>query len=584
MDQTVLQSLDADRLLCDFRRTAGLENPEGVRRYGGWESTDLRGHTLGHYLTALSYDYGVTGNDSIKQLTAYIVSELGKCQDAIGTGYLSAFPERMVAFADTTGMGWAPYYTLHKILQGLQDVYRYTDNSQALDIASRFGDYLYGRTLNITDNEKWVKVMDIMEIGGIAEGLLNLYQYTAKPEHLAAGKFFQQMDKLEPAERHEDILNDKRTDNFCHVNATIPQFIAALRQYEITGEPFYLEAASYFWEQVTGHRCYSNASTGKGEHWNMGPDSLTFELDFNAGETCSTYNLIRLANELFRFSPQSKYADYVESALFNHILGSICPETGDIMYFHTQLQGSFKSYGTVNKVFWCCSGTGLENHVRYAENIYFKGDNQLYVNLFVPSTLHWGEKGIEIEQTTAFPNEGHTQLVVCHGKAAFEWLIRIPSWCKAGFEVNVNGVKQEVVALENGYCSLTGEWKEGDVIDIQTPLQLWLKPTPDNAQIASLMYGPLVLAGDMGTEGVTYELVHPEDYYYEHQPEAYKAPFDIPQLTGDMTDLSWLKPVSGAPLHFETSTTSDGQTIQFFPLYQFYKNRFVTYWNFKTNE
>lgn len=579
LDRKVLSTLDADRLLYAFHVTAGLPNANGLHQYGGWESTDLRGHSLGHYLTALSYDYALTGSDSVKQLIGHVVSELARCQQALGNGYVSAFPETMLDVADATGNGWAPYYTLHKILQGLLDAYTFTGNREALEIASRFGDYIYGRTTRITNPAQWVKVLDIMEVGGFAEGMLNLYHLTGKQEHLEAGVFFQQMDKLEPAAAHKDILNDSRTDNFRHVNATIPQFIAAVRQYQLTGDKLCLDAATYFWNEVTQHRCYTNGSTGRGEHWYMGPDSLTHELMFNAGESCSTYNLIRLAQLLFSIAPQACYADYVEGALLNHILGSIDPETGDMMYFHTQSQGSFKTYGQVDKVFWCCSGTGMENHVRYGENIYSQDGNSLYVNQFIPSTLNWQERGLTIEQSTSFPMQGVTRLKVTSGQGTIQWNIRVPAWCKSGFALKVNGKRATGKRLENGYCLLAGEWKAGDVIEVTLPMTLWINHDKGNPRMGSLMYGPLVLAADMGTQGVTEALIHPEDYFYEQQPAVYAPSFAIPSLTGSTTHLSWLKQVKGKGLTFETRATSTGEKLRFAPLYSFHDRRFVSYWS-----
>ena len=581
LDSKVIQSIDADRLLYTFRANAGIANPKGVSQYGGWESSDLRGHTMGHYLTAMSYRYAITSDVSIKANLNYVVNELANCQERFNSGFLSAFPESILDKVDSTGEGWAPYYTLHKILQGLIDVYRLTSNHQALQVASHIGDYLYERTLRITNKDAWKVVLDKMEQGGIAESLLNLYQLTGKKEYLKCACFFHQHDKLEPALNHKDVLNSRITSNYNHSNTTIPQFIGAVRMYEVTGDASYRESARFFWEEVATHRSYSNGSTGYHEHWNYGPDTLSLELGGKAGETCCTYNMIKLSNDLFRIEPNAKYADYVERALFNHILGSIHPETGDFMYLHTMESGSFKTFGKNTDVFWCCTGTGMENHVRYAESFYFKGKKKLYINQYVPSTLNWNEQRVEIEQRTKFPEKSETEICIKKGFGVFDILLRVPYWCKQRFSVQINGKPIKVKVEENGYCVLHRSWKQNDRIQIQLPMSLWALPTPDAPDIASIMYGPLVLAGDLGTEGVTDKLIRTTNNFYGEIPESYKVNISIPRLTGNLSDLSWISRIDSTQLCFRTNQTEPQQILYFYPLYSFYKNRFAAYWHFK---
>ena len=271
-DEHYILSLDADRLLHHFRRECGLEPQPNTIPYGGWESTDLRGHTLGHWLSALSLMAGgqassdVVKEEAQKRLS-YTINELAACQQQRSklhpesAGYLSAFREQMLDVADNTGQGWAPYYTLHKILQGLLDAYRLTGNAQALDVAGKMGDYIYQRTTRL-DEAKWLKALDIMEVGGFAESMLNLYQLTKKQEHLVAGQRFQQMSKLVPAAHGVDSLHIHVTDNYHHANTTIPQFIAAKREYDVNGNPLMLDAAANFWDMVVEHRTYCNGTTG----------------------------------------------------------------------------------------------------------------------------------------------------------------------------------------------------------------------------------------------------------------------------------------------------------------------------------
>lgn len=586
-DTDFMMSLSPEKLLYHFYKIANIRCDSTITPYNGWEATDLKGHTLGHYITAMSLLYSHSKDKEVKRRIDTVIDELKLCQDSIGSGYLSAFPESMVTYCEDTGLGWAPYYTLHKILQGLIDVYNLTGNEKALEIADKFGDYVYNRTLRLTDKAKWVRSLDIQEIGGFPDAMLNLYALTKKEKHLKAARFFHQESKLKPAQENRDILHgphmkrkDYLFDNYFHANGTIPQFTAAAKDYELTGNEDYFQAAKNFWTMVVNHRTYCNGTTGFHEHWNYGPDSLSQELDIKAGETCCTYNMIKLSNELFRFERNSKYADYVERALINDIMGSIQPETSNFMYFHTQKAGGFKTFGRNKDVFWCCTGSGMENHQRYAESIYF-GDNEnsFYVNQFIASTIEWEDKGITISQTTDFPLSESSTLKIEKGTGYFTLYIRKPMWCD-GMTIKINGKKASAKAQDNGYIALTNNWKAGDIIDISLPMQLHLEPLKDNPKIAAILYGPIVLAGDLGKEGVSQDLIVTTDYFYEEVPEAYQVKMEIPKLTGKMKNLSWLKKVDGK-LEFTTDATSDNSRITFRPLYQINDCRFADYWTFE---
>jgi len=584
-DERFILSLDADRLLFHFRQQAGVENPAGVQPYGGWEATDLKGHTLGHWLTALSLMAGGQASTPALQSEAkrrieHVVGALAECQAATGTGYVSAFSERMLDVADATGQGWAPYYTLHKILQGLIDAYAATGNAQALAVADRFGDYIYGRTRRV-DLAQWPKVMDIMEVGGFADALLNLYALTHKQIHFDAGHFFQQWDKIVPAAEGRDQLHVEITDNYKHANGTIPQFTAALREYGVTGNDTLLAAARNFWHFVVDHRTYSNGTTGFHEHWNYGPDQLSREMDLQAGETCCTYNMIRLSHGLFCQEPRAEYAEYVERATLNDIMGSIEPETANFMYFHTQKPGGFKIFGPNAQVFWCCTGTGMENHLRYASGIYFHAEENapvLFVNQFFPSQVQWREAGLVVRQEGDFPLAEQSSLIVAEGTADAEIRIRVPRWCE-GFALKINGKKVKTPDIADGYCTLRRTWQAGDCIDIALPMRLHAEPLKDEPAMASILYGPLVLAADLGKDGVTPDLIHSLDYFYEEIPEPWQVHFEVPAMTGSMRSLKWLKQRKGA-LEFTTERTSDGSRQTLRPLYQISDTRFADYWRF----
>ena len=577
VDISYIKSLDPDCLLYYFRERVGLSQPIGARAYGGWESTDLRGHTLGHYLSALSLLYVQSGDDEAKSRLDYIVKTLGQVQEVTGKGYLSAFDESMLDRVESDGSGWAPYYTLHKILQGLLDAHVYGGNEQALVVAGKFGDYIYNRTTRLTDASNWERVLDIMEVGGFAESMLNLYQLTGKTEHLKGGQFFQQMTKLEPSAKGIDQLNDNRTSNFHHANSTIPQFIAAEREYELMGDVFMLNAARNFWDHVVEHRSYCNGSTSFWEHWNLAPDCLSQELGVRSGEGCCTYNLIRLSNDLFRLLRNPKYVEYVERATLNHIMGSMHPESGDFMYFHTQYPGSFKTFGKNKECFWCCTGTGMENHLRYGQSVFFGQKDTLYVTQFFPSQLNWTEKGLKITQVSDFPYEEGSRLNITEGKAKATLKIRIPSWSE-GFAVKVNGEDINFES-ENGFCAIKRTWKKGDYVEVFLPMHLRLEKLADHPRKSAIFYGPLVLAGDLGTEGVTEDRVRVTDNYFNGFPDYMNPTTPVPMLTGSMENLDWLTKTEGK-MEFTTTATSDGSTLTLFPLYKTVGMRFTDYWEF----
>lgn len=581
-DKEVMLSIVPDRLLYSFRKNAGIPNKEDVKPYGGWEAPDvaLRGHTTGHYLSALSYWYVQSPTPEVKQRIDYIVQSLAECQQKLGNGYLSAFPETDIDLVERTGDGWAPHYTLHKILQGLLDAYNLAGNKQALDVAVKMGDWLSKRAEAITDKEHWAVVLDKIEQGGINESLWNLYAITGNERYKRTADLFEQSSKISPAMKGQDVLNRPITPNYQHANATIPQFIGAERKYELTGDKNYLNAATFFWNRVANHRAFSNGGTGFNEYWFHGADTLYPELGIKAGETCATYNMIKLSNDLFRMQPDSKYGDYVERALYNDILSSQHPENGGMMYFHTQEPGGFKTYGKNLEVFWCCTGTGMEDHVRYAESIYFHDDNALYVNLYVPSTVNWKEKSVSITQQTTFPEEKSSSFIIKGKSATYTINFRVPYWAKGEMLVGVNEKWVSVKPNAAGFIALKRTWKEGDVVYVTLPMRLHLEKLPDAPNYATVMCGPLVMAGELGREKMDDSLIMTTDYFFGDLPAAYAAKIDVPSLTGSTTDLSWIRQDANDPLAFFTKETSNHQAVKLVPVYRIFDQRFTSYWKF----
>jgi len=585
-DHDFMLSLDVDRLLYFF---LDEEHRTGLEPYGSWESLDLKGHTAGHYLTAMSMLYAQTCEEAALQRVNRMVDGFEECQQRLGTGLITAFRLDLLDECETKGTGWAPYYTLHKILQGLLDAYTYAGNQKALQLAIGMGDHFVQRKASIVErNIDWTRNLDIMEVGGFAESMLNLYALSGKPEHLDVARFFHQWSKLTPAAEGRDELhhpsllaqhrnrrspNADPLHNMHHCNATIPQFLAAARDFELTGDSLYWRAADHFWHFVTEHRTYCNGTTGNFEHWSYGPDSLSQELDYRVGETCCTYNMIKLSNELFRLHPDVAYADYVERALVNDIIGTIYPETSDFMYFHTQRPGSNKIFGRNVECFWCCTGSGMENPQRYVESIYFTDSESLYVNLPVPSVLCWDDRGILLSQKGNYPQSGASLITIEEGQGNFTLCLRLPSWCQE-YQLMLNGESLDVKP-EQGYLRCRREWKKGDQLSLDLHYTLRAEPLADDPSIVSLSYGPLVLAADLGQVDTSMVLV--TNNFYGGVPEPWQVKEPVPALTGSLSELSnWLLPTE-VPNQFMTTATSDGRTLTLLPLYQITDRKFTCY-------
>jgi len=586
-DKNFMLSLDVDRLLYFF---LDENHREGLESYGSWESYDLKGHTLGHYLTAMSMLFAQDKDPEVKRRIDRAVDGMEECQRRLGTGLITAFRLDLLEECETKGTGWAPYYTLHKLLQGLLDAYTFGQNEKALKLAIAMGDHFVQRKASIEQREiDWAHNQDIMEVGGFAESMLNLYAIIHKPEYLEVARFFHQMNKLIPAAEGCDVLedpehlvqhrsrlspNDDELHNKHHSNTTIPQFMSAARDFELTGDSLYWRAADNFWHFVTEHRTYCNGTTSNFEHWNYGPDSLSFELDYRVGETCCTYNMIKLSNELFRLNPEAAYANYVEKALVNDIMGTIYPETSDFVYFHTQKPGSHKIFGINDQVFWCCTGSGMENPQRYVESIYFADDENLFVNLPIASNLNWSARGLKLCLESAFPLEGKSMVKIEEGTSEFTLCVRIPEWCKE-YQVSLNG---ESINLdtEDGYIRLKREWTKDDLLCLDCKMELRAEPMVDDPTMVALYYGPMVLAADLGE--VDPSLIHLTDNFYGGVPEQWQVKDPVPALTGDINNLSeWLKPSDECPATFITNSTSDGSQLVFRPLYRITDSKFADY-------
>ncbi len=561
-DRRYLQSLPPDRLLHTFRINAGISS--SAQPLGGWEAPDceLRGHYAGgHYLSACALMYAGTGDEDLRNKAKVVVAELGKCQSALKSGYLSAFP---VDFFDRLREGqrvWAPFYTIHKIMAGLLDMYVYCGDEQALDMVQKMAGWVAGYTGPLS-YEHMQRVLGT-EFGGMGEVLANLYAVTGKDYYLHVAQRFDKKQFLDPLAAHRDELKG------LHVNTHIPQVIAAARQYELTGDRRYRDIAEYFWNEVVSERSYCTGGTSNGESWNTEPGKLATQLSTNTTECCCAYNMMKLTRHLFGWAPGARLMDYYERALFNHRLGTINPEDGTMMYYLPLAAGYWKTFGKPFDSLWCCTGTGSEEYGKLTDTIYFHDDDSLYVNLYIDSQLDWPEKGLGVKQSTRFPEEQGTTLTIT-GKSPAQLAInlRIPYWTQGG-SVKINGETLPAFSSPSSYLTLNRVWKSGDKIELSLPMGLHIDSMPDDETIQAAMYGPLVLAG-------CFEPVTKEMTYGDYEPKASDQRRVANISANPQQPTAWIAPDARQPLTFHTVGQTETSTLV--PLYQIIHERYAVYW------
>lgn len=479
-DSVWMASIEVDRLLHSFRTNAGVfAGREGgymtVKKLGGWESLDceLRGHTTGHLLSAYGLMYAATGSEQFKQKGDSLVNGLAEVQTALGNGYLSAYPEELINRNIRGTSVWAPWYTLHKLFSGLIDQYLYSDNQKALEVVIRMADWAYHKLkpLDETTRQKMIR----NEFGGVNESFYNLYAITGDERHRWLAQFFYHNEVIDPLKELRDDLGTKHTNTF------IPKVIAEARNYELTEDENSRKLSDFFWHTMIDHHTFAPGCSSDKEHY-FDPARFSKHVSGYTGETCCTYNMLELSRHLFCWTADAAIADYYERALYNHILGQQDPQTGMVTYFLPLLSGSHKVYSTKENSFWCCVGSGFENHAKYGEAIYYHNDKGIYVNLFIPSVVNWREKGLTLRQETDFPAEETTVLTIrAQNPVETTVYLRYPSWSK-GVKVFVNGKKIAVKQKPGSYIAITRLWKDGDRITADYPMCLRVETTPDNPQ------------------------------------------------------------------------------------------------------
>ena len=566
-DQKYLHSLPPDRLLHTFRINAKIAS--SAQPLGGWEAPDceLRGHYAGgHYLSAVALMYASTGDEDLKKNGDVVVAELAKCQKSLNDGgYLSAFPVEFFDRLRNRERVWAPFYTIHKIMAGLLDMYLYTGNEQALEVVEKMA----GWTAGYTGSFSYDHMQRILgtEYGGMGEALSNLYAVTGKEYYLHVAQRFDKKWFFDPLAAHRDELKG------LHVNTHIPQVIAAARYYELTGDRYYRDIAEYFWDEVVSERSYCTGGTSNHESWNTEPGKLANELSTNTTEDCCAYNMMKLSRHLFGWNPKARYMDYYERLLFNHRLGTINPEDGTMMYYLPLASGYWKVFGKPYDSLWCCTGTGSEEYAKLTDTIYFHDEDSLYVNLYVDSNLEWPDKGLKVKQETRFPEQqGTTLTITAKNPQQLAINLRVPYWAEGG-SVKVNGVTLPAFSSPSSYLTLERAWKTGDKIELSLPMKLHIDAMPDDQSVQAIMYGPLVLAG-------RFDPVSKEMLYGDYEPK----PADqhkVPDIVADANKpTAWLEQDSKQPLTFHALGQS--QDMDLVPLYQIINDRYAVYWKVNT--
>ena len=563
MDQVYILKLKPDRLLSRCREYAGLVPRDST--YGGWEKEALSSHFVGHYLSACALQFRGTGDRRFLDRINYVVDQLAECQKANCNGYVSGIPDGKRVFAevkagnirakafDLNGV-WSPWYTIHKIMAGLRDAWLLAGNAKARDVLRGMADWAGETTKGLSDS-LFQKMLDC-EFGGMNEVLADVYTITGDRKYLdLAGKFYHRA-VMDPLARGEDRLEG------LHGNTNIPKLIGAARLYEITGEKRYADESRFFWETVTRNHSYAAGGHGEYEHFGA-PRRLSDRLSEGTMETCNTYNMLKLTRFLFTRKPGVEYADFYERALYNHILASQNPEDGMMCYFVPMGSGTHKQYSTPFDDFTCCMGTGLENHSRYGECIYFHEKDTLYVNLFIASEVNWRDQGIRVVQRTEFPNSETTNLILsCRKPAPASLRIRHPFW-SAPLRISLNGEAVTADSSMPGYVTVRHEWKTGDTLSVTLPMSLRLEPLPDMTDRAAIMYGPLLLAGDLG----------PVD-----------GRSAVPALvTNGLPPAAWTRPLPGRAPAFETRGVGRPEDVTLLPFYAVREKKYAVYWDCLTD-
>jgi len=599
LDARYLLQLEPDRLLAFYRQRAGLA--PRAEPYGGWDGggRNLTGHIGGHYLSAVSLMWAATGDARFKDRADYIVRELAEVQARHGDGYLSALEGGRDAFGalargeirssafDLNGQ-WSPWYTLHKTYAGLRDAYRFAGNGTALDVEIRFAAWAEGILSGLDDGH--IQRMLNTEFGGMNEVLVDLFADTGDERWLRLSYKFEHRAFIEPLQRHQDDLAGT------HANTQVPKLIGSADRFAYRGTPADLLAAGFFWDRVVQHHSFATGGHGKDEYFGP-PDRLGDRIEGRTAESCNVYNMLKLTRRLFALAPDAHYADFHERALFNHILASMDPDDGRMCYMVPVGRGVQHEYQDPLRAFTCCVGTGMESHALHGDGIYYEAGDRLWVNLYVPSRAEWAEAGVGLTMDTGFPDgETATLALSLRAPREFTLALRRPYWAGEGFSVKVNGrlvpdsapadassrdprVRQQYDwrAEASTFVQIRRAWQDGDTVQVALPKSLRLEPLSDNPRRAAILWGPLVLAGDLG----------PERGRRGEEGETDLPPLTVPVLVGrDRPVSEWLKPVGDVLVRFRADRVGRDpdaadrvRDVDLVPFYRLHRRTYSTYWD-----
>lgn len=517
-DLHYILALNPDRLLSPFLREAGL-TPKAPS-YTNWENTGLDGHIGGHYLSALSMMYAATGDTAVYNRLNYMLNELHRAQQAVGTGFIGGTPGSLQLWKDIKAGNirpggfdlngkWVPLYNIHKTYAGLRDAYLYAHSDLARQMLVDFTDWMLDITSGLSDQQ--MQDMLRSEHGGLNETFADVADITGDKKYLELARRFSHKLVLDPLIKDVDRLTGM------HANTQIPKVIGYKRVAELSKDDKnwnhaaeWDHAARFFWNTVVNHRSVCIGGNSVREHFHPADNFTSMLNDVQGPETCNTYNMLRLTKMLYQDTPDVDFADYYERALYNHILSSQEPEKGGFVYFTPMRSGHYRVYSQPETSMWCCVGSGLENHTKYGEFIYAHQKDTLYVNLFIPSQLNWKEKGVTLTQETRFPDNGKITLRIDKApKKAFTLKIRQPKWAAHSndYLLKINGKSQsftkgkgESYTAGDNYLSLHRKWKKGDIITFELPMTVRLEQIPDKKDYYAFLYGPIVLAAATGTD------------------------------------------------------------------------------------
>lgn len=591
-DLHYILSMNPDRLLAPFLREAGL-TPKAPS-YTNWENTGLDGHIGGHYLSALSMMYAATGDTAVYNRLNYMLNELHRAQQAVGTGFIGGTPGSLQLWKDIKAGNiraggfdlngkWVPLYNIHKTYAGLRDAYLYAGSDLARQMLVDFTDWMIDITSDLSDEQ--IQDMLRSEHGGLNETFADVAEITGDKKYLELARRFSHKFILDPLIKEEDKLTGM------HANTQIPKVIGYKRIAELSQDDKnwnhaaeWDHAARFFWNTVVNHRSVCIGGNSVREHFHPSDNFTSMLNDVQGPETCNTYNMLRLTKMLYQDSPETNFADYYERALYNHILASQEPEKGGFVYFTPMRPGHYRVYSQPETSMWCCVGSGLENHTKYGEFIYAHQKDTLYVNLFIPSQLTWKEKGVTLTQETHFPDDGKVTLRIDKApKKGVTLKIRQPQWAEHSKEYNVkiNGKNEASIVEENSnYLTLHRKWKKGDVITFNLPMKVSLEQIPDKKDYCAFLYGPIVLAASTGTGHL--DGLYADDSRGGHIAHGKQIPLqEVPMLIGNPESIrNSLHKKDGNQLIF----TFDGnvypaqnKTLELIPFFRLHNARYAIY-------